>query len=62
MPKNAQHYCKIPMALEMPVIENSLSMALRGGVNKLSHVTGKPVFEICDQVRLKPACAATEAS
>ena len=29
---------------------------------KLSHVTRKPVFGVCDQVRHKPACAATEAS
>ena len=28
----------------------------------MSHVTRKPVFEIFDQVRLKPACSATEAS
>ena len=28
---------------------------------KLSLVTKKTVFGVCDQVRLKPACAATEA-
>ena len=28
----------------------------------LSLVTRKPVFGICDQVRLKPACSATETS
>ena len=28
----------------------------------MSLVTRKPVFGICDQVRLEPACAATEAS
>ena len=28
----------------------------------MSHVTRKPVFGVCDQVRLKPACSATEAS
>ena len=25
----------------------------------MSHVTVKPVFGVCDQVRLKPACSAT---
>ena len=28
----------------------------------LSHVTGKPVFGVCDQLRLKPACSADETS
>ena len=28
----------------------------------MSLVTGKPVFGVCEQVRPKPACAATEAS
>ena len=28
---------------------------------KLSLVTKKTVFGVCDQVRFKPACAATEA-
>ena len=28
----------------------------------MSPVTRKPVFGVCDQVRLKPACSATEAS
>ena len=28
----------------------------------VSHVERKPVFGIFDQVRLKPACSATEAS
>ena len=27
----------------------------------MSLVSRKPVFGVCDQVRLKPACAATEA-
>ena len=26
----------------------------------MSHFTRKPVFRVCDQVRLKPACSATE--
>ena len=30
--------------------------------NELSHVTRKPVFGPCDQVRLKPACSPTETS
>ena len=30
--------------------------------NKMSHVTRKPVFGVSDQVRLKPACSAAEAS
>ena len=29
---------------------------------KMSHVTRKPFFGVCDQVRLKPACSATETS
>ena len=28
----------------------------------LSHVTIKPVFRVCDQLRLKPACSADETS
>ena len=28
---------------------------------KMSLVTRKPAFGVCDQVRHKPACAATEA-
>ena len=28
----------------------------------MSLVTRKPVFGVCDQVRLKPACSATETS
>ena len=28
----------------------------------MDHVTSKPVFGVCDQVRLKPACSATETS
>ena len=29
---------------------------------QMSHVTRKPVFDVCDQVRLKPACSADESS
>ena len=28
----------------------------------LSYVTRKPVFQVCDQLRLKPACSAAETS
>ena len=28
----------------------------------VSHVMRNPVFGVCDQVRLKPACSATETS
>ena len=28
----------------------------------IRHVTRKPVFGICDQVKLKPACSATVTS
>ena len=28
----------------------------------MSHVMRKHVFRVCDQVRLKPACSATETS
>ena len=27
----------------------------------MSHITRKPVFRVCDQVRHKQVCAATEA-
>ena len=30
--------------------------------NKLGHVTRKPVFGVCDQVRHKPACSVAETS
>ena len=30
--------------------------------HKFSLITRKPVFGVCDQVRLKPICSATEAS
>ena len=29
---------------------------------QINHVTRKPIFGVCDLVRLKPACSATEAS
>ena len=29
---------------------------------KVSHIIRKPVFGVCDQVRLKPACSITETS
>ena len=28
--------------------------------DQMSHVMRKPVFRVCDQVRLKPACSAAE--
>ena len=28
----------------------------------MSHVTRKPVFGVCDQIRLEPPCSATETS
>ena len=28
----------------------------------MSHVSTKPLFGVCDQLRLKPACSATETS
>ena len=31
-------------------------------LNQLNHVMRKPVFGVFDQVRLKPACSASEAS
>ena len=31
-------------------------------VPNMSHVTSKPVFGVCDQLRLKPACSVSEAS
>ena len=34
----------------------------RSGTDHLSHITRKPVFGVCDQVRLKPACSAKETS
>ena len=35
---------------------------LKFEVMNMNLITRKPVFEVCDQVRLKPACSATEAS
>ena len=35
---------------------------IRTVCSKLSLITRKPVFGVCDQGRLKPACAATEVS
>ena len=32
------------------------------GTHSMSHVTRKPVLGSCDQVRLKPACSATETN
>ena len=32
------------------------------GHHFMSHVTRKPVFGVCDQERLKPACSAIEDS
>ena len=42
----------------------AINEAKDGGNNniKMSHVTRKPVFGVCDQVRLKPACSAVETS
>ena len=34
----------------------------KGYLVHLSHVTRKPVFGVCNKVRLKPACSATENS
>ena len=31
-------------------------------VNHSCHVTRKPIFGVCDQVRLKLACSTTESS
>ena len=31
-------------------------------LDNMSHVTRKPVFGVCDQLRLKPACSADETS
>ena len=37
-------------------------LVLSCGGSYISHVTTKPAFGICDQLRLKPACSATETS
>ena len=37
-------------------------LVLSCGGQYTSHVTRKPVFRVCDQLRLKPACSATEIS
>ena len=46
-----------------------ISLGVEGGIKKpsqvqdnLSHVTRKPVFRVCDQLRLKPACSVEETS
>ena len=40
----------------------SVLLAQSEGISEkqMSHITGKPVFGVCDQIRLKPACPATE--
>ena len=40
-----------------PIMQQVLKEVLK----KVNLVTRKPVFGVCDQGRLKPACAATEA-
>ena len=37
-------------------------VTLKTNMYDLSHVMRKPVFGIFDQVRLKPACSATDAT
>ena len=37
-------------------------LVLSCGGSYMSHVTTKPAFGVCDQLRLKPACSATETS
>ena len=32
------------------------------GTSDMSHVTRKPVFGVCDQLRLEPTCLADETS
>ena len=50
------------------VVSQFTALPLGGGVTflilalRLTHVTRKPVFGVSNQVRLKPACLATETS
>ena len=41
---------------------NIIHVNIRKDDNQISLVARKPAFEVCDQGRLKPVCAATEAS
>ena len=43
-------------------LEVRVPLYYRKDGDKMSHVTRKPVFGVYDQVRLKLACSATEAS
>ena len=42
-------------------VPNFLAGREKSHLNYLSHITRKPVFEVFDQVSLKPVCSATEA-
>ena len=39
-----------------------LEKLLSGKSNQSNNVMRKPVFTVCDQVRLKPACSGSEAA
>ena len=46
----------------IPVTRGLLYMSHKKGHSDLSLVTRKPVLGVSDQVRLKPACSASETS
>ena len=40
----------------------NILLVLSCGGSYVTHVTTKPVLGVCDQLRLKPVCSATETS
>ena len=57
------HYLRDKSIQKISVADCTIRMyAKQRIVLYLSLVTRKPVFRVCDQVRLKPVCSATETS
>ena len=59
--KNNLHFVFLPFD-ELFIFYPALIVVLPGYLHKMSLITRKPVFGVCDQIRLKPACSAQEAS
>ena len=43
-------------------IDTIATVSCQDQVNNMSHIMKKPVFRVCDQVILKPACSTSETS
>ena len=50
------------VVVEETAVPGEIHQALAETYYHMSSVTRKPVFGVCDQVRLKLVCSATEAS